>query len=144
MRRVERRVPATSGTTLARLDRVPAARRDPAGPRLRIGFHPDGGTPHLDGAADGTSGTGGRVPYVGGARLGDHLPRIVGATGTLLPAGEGLFAGGSTGHVGSTVGGAGLRVRLIASTPAGCPGPRTSSVLARRRARAGRRRLTVG
>lgn len=156
LRRVERRVPATSGTTLARLDRVPAARRDPAGPRLRIGFHPDGGTPHLDGAADGgrphrdaasadgTPGTGGRVPYVGGARLGDHLPRIVGSTGTLLPAGEGLFAGGSTGHVGSTVGGAGLRVRLIASTPAGRPGPRTSSVLARRRARAGRRRLTVG
>ncbi|WP_089015784.1 helix-turn-helix domain-containing protein [Micromonospora inositola] len=144
LRRVERRVPATSGTGLARLDRVPAARRDAAGPRLRIGFHPDGGVPHLDGSSiDATPGAGGRVPYVGGATLGGHLSQIGGPAGPLLRAGGGLPAGGATGHVGPTVGGAGLRVRLIASAPAGRPRPRTSDGLARRRARAGRRRLTA-
>ncbi|MDZ5441773.1 helix-turn-helix transcriptional regulator [Micromonospora sp. 4G57] len=144
LRRVERRVPATSGTGLARLDRVPVARHD-AGPRLRIGFHPDGGVPHLDGASvDRAPRSGGRVPHVGGATFGGHLARIGGADGPLLRVGGGLLAGGSIGHVGSTVGGAGLRVRLIASVPAGRPRPRTSGVLARRRARAGRRRLTAG
>ncbi|RZU73067.1 helix-turn-helix protein [Micromonospora kangleipakensis] len=130
LRRVERRVPATSGTALAHLDRVPAARRDAAGPRLRIGFHPE--VPHPDGPTSS----------VGAARGSRHL----GITGSYEPSlgGAGLFAGGSTGHVGSTVGGAGLRVRLIASAPAGRPRPRTSGALARRRARAGRRRLTAG
>ncbi|WP_446218150.1 helix-turn-helix domain-containing protein [Micromonospora sp. IBHARD004] len=129
LRRVERRVPAASGTGLARLDRVPAARHD-TGPRLRIGFHPE--VPHPDGPTSS----------VGSARGVPHL----GITGSYERSlgGGGLFAGGSTGHVGSTVGGTGLRVRLIASAPAGRPGPRTSGVLARRRARAGRRRLTAG
>ncbi|WP_319462484.1 helix-turn-helix transcriptional regulator [Micromonospora sp. RTP1Z1] len=143
LRRVERRVPATSGTGVARLERVPAARSDATGPRLRIGFHPDG--PHRDGPAASLAatvvvghpldhgGTDGRSPGLGGD---SGYPLPVGGAG-------GLLAGGSTGHVGATVGGAGLRVRLIASAPVGRPRPRTSGALARRRARAGRRRLTA-
>ncbi|PWR16382.1 XRE family transcriptional regulator [Micromonospora sicca] len=130
LRRVERRVPATSGTGLARLDRVPVVRHD-AGPRLRIGFHPE--VPHPDGPTSSVGAAHG-IRHLGIAGTYERSPHV----------GGGLFAGGPTGHVGSTVGGAGLRVRLIASVPAGRPRPRTSGVLARRRARAGRRRLTAG
>ncbi|WP_200215276.1 helix-turn-helix domain-containing protein [Micromonospora coerulea] len=153
LRRVERRVPASSATPLARLDRVPAGHRDATGPRLRIGFHPDGALPPVDdtpaiGPAWGTGRPleivrmGGDPLRAGGA--GGRPPHL-GTPGHLL-AGRGtggLLAGGSAGHLGSTVGGAGLRVRLIAAAPAGRRRPRTAGVLARRRARAGRRRLTA-
>jgi transcriptional regulator with XRE-family HTH domain len=132
LRRMERRVPAGVGTAP---DRVPVARHEVPGPRLRIGFHPDGELPVVDdavpvgGAGRHPVGTVDRWASVG---FGGHPP--VG----------GLLVAGSTGHLGSTVGGAGLRVRLIASVPAERRRPRTSGAAARRRARRGRRRLTVG
>ncbi|MEH0984674.1 helix-turn-helix domain-containing protein [Micromonospora sp. CPCC 205556] len=142
LRRVEPRIPTAPRAALARLERVPTARGDATGPRLRIGFHADDAGPHAghDAATPVTSGAGshpgggpfgpaGRLLHVGGATLG--------------PTGAGLPATGMGRHVGSTVGGAGLRVRVFASAPAGRPGARTSRMLARRRARAGRRRLTA-
>lgn len=136
LRRVERRVPATSGAGLARLDRVPVARREDTGPHLRIGFHADVdqradvGTAHAvgDRALPG-AGTAGRTLH--GVRSAHHI------------SGPVVSLGGLAAPAGSTVGGAGLRVRLIPAAPAGRPRPRTSGVLARRRARAGRRRLTA-
>lgn len=118
LRRVERRIPTAPRAALSRLDRVPAARGE-AGPTVRIGFQPAGATP----------------------------PASPASTSMRHPAGPVLRLGGPILHVGgsaSTVGGVGLRVRLIASAPAGRPGPRTSRMLARRRARTGRRRLTAG
>ncbi|MEV0810734.1 helix-turn-helix transcriptional regulator [Micromonospora sp. NPDC050200] len=121
LRRVERRIPAAPRAALARLERVPSARAD-TGPTVRIGFHPAGAAPPV--SADPTP-----FRHAAGAvlRLGGPI----------------LHVGGPASPVGSTVGGVGLRVRLIASAPAGRPGPRTSRLLARRRARAGRRRLTA-
>ncbi|GAB3169763.1 transcriptional regulator with XRE-family HTH domain [Micromonospora palomenae] len=121
LRRVERRIPAAPRAALSRLDRVPAARGE-NGPTVRIGFQPAGATPPVSAAPTSCRHPAGPV-----LRLGGPI----------------LHVGGPASPVGSTVGGAGLRVRLIASAPAGRPGPRTSRMLARRRARAGRRRLTA-
>ncbi|MEV0725417.1 helix-turn-helix transcriptional regulator [Micromonospora purpureochromogenes] len=121
LRRVERRIPAAPRAALSRLDRVPAARGE-TGPTVRIGFQPAGATPPVSAAPTSFRHSAGPV-----LRLGGPI----------------LHVGGPASPVGSTVGGAGLRVRLIASAPAGRPGPRTSRMLARRRARAGRRRLTT-
>ncbi|MGK5441838.1 helix-turn-helix domain-containing protein [Micromonospora sp. URMC 105] len=120
LRRVERRIPAAPRAALSRLERVPAARGE-AGPTLRIGFQPAGATPPP------AAPTSVRQPVGPVLRLGGPL----------------LHVGGPAPAVGSTVGGVGLRVRLIASAPAGRPGPRTSRMLARRRARTGRRRLSA-
>ena len=135
LRRVERRVPATSGAGLARLERVPLARREDTGPHLRIGFHAEVaprvvGTAHAVGdrslPAAGTAGS-----TLHGIRSAHDISGpVVSVTGLAV-------------HAGSTVGGAGLRVRLIPSAPAGRPRPRTAGVLARRRARVNRRRLTA-
>ncbi|MGV9211100.1 helix-turn-helix domain-containing protein [Micromonospora sp. RB23] len=121
LRRVERRIPAAPRAALARLDRAPSARTG-TGPALRIGFQPGGATPPAAAAAPAPV----RQPIGPVLRLGGPI----------------LHVGGPASPVGSTVGGAGLRVRLIASAPAGRPGPRTSKMLACHRARAGRRRLT--
>ncbi|MEH0827367.1 MULTISPECIES: helix-turn-helix domain-containing protein [unclassified Micromonospora] len=121
LRRVERRIPAAPRAALSRLERVPSARGE-AGPTVRIGFQPAGATP-----AASPAPTSFRHPVGPVLRLGGPL----------------LHVGGPASPVGSTVGGVGLRVRLIASAPAGRPGPRTSRMLARRRARTGRRRLTA-
>ncbi|SCG64814.1 helix-turn-helix domain-containing protein [Micromonospora coxensis] len=140
LRRVERRVPAAPRAALARLDRVPAARGDAAGPRLRVGFHPDSPAPEpraatpvagerlfrLDTAPTATAG---RLLHVAGSAFGP------GATGSAL--------GVPAPQLGAPVGGAGLRVRLFPSAPPARPAARTSRLLARRRARAGRRRLTA-
>ncbi|MFC4020784.1 helix-turn-helix domain-containing protein [Micromonospora sp. GCM10011542] len=138
LRRVERRIPAAPRAALARLERVPST-RDETGPTLRIGFQPAEATP----------------PVAASPTALDHLaeaasPVAAAPTTVRHPAGPVLRLGGPILHVGgpaspvgSTVGGAELRVRLIASAPAGRPGPRTSRLLARRRARAGRRRLTA-
>ncbi|MCI4064089.1 helix-turn-helix domain-containing protein [Micromonospora sp. R77] len=148
LRRVERRVPAGSVSTV-RADRVPVARGDTAGPRLRIGFHPDGALPPVDVApARGTghlldlarevrhlAGPGDAARHRSGT-AGHHI-------GTAPLDGHVVLAGGPGGFLGTTVGGAGLRVRLIASVPTVRRRPRTSGALARRRARAGRRRATA-
>lgn len=137
LRRVERRVPATSASGPARFERVPAARGDTTGPRLRIGFHAEGPAPDASTSR----------PYVGGATLAaadqplrvDRLGVICHVGGTTL-GGPALSVAGASRHVGASPGGTGLRVRLIPSAP-GRPRPRTSGALVRRRARAGRRRL---
>ncbi|MEU5786336.1 helix-turn-helix transcriptional regulator [Micromonospora purpureochromogenes] len=121
LRRVERRIPAAPRAALSRLDRVPAVRGE-TGPTVRIGFQPAGAMPPVSAAPTSSRHPAGEV-----LRLGGPI----------------LHVGGPASPVGSTVGGAGLRVRLIASAPAGRPGPRTSRMLARRRARTGRRRLTA-
>ncbi|WP_422738142.1 helix-turn-helix domain-containing protein [Micromonospora sp. WMMD729] len=120
LRRVERRIPAAPRAALARLERAPSARTG-TGPALRIGFHPGGATPPAAVTPAPVRQTAGPV-----LRLGGPI----------------LHVGGPATPFGSTVPGSGLRVRLIASAPAGRPGPRTSKMLACRRARAGRRRLT--
>ncbi|MET8082451.1 helix-turn-helix transcriptional regulator [Micromonospora sp. NPDC005197] len=121
LRRVERRIPAAPRAALARLEQAPSARNE-TGPALRIGFQPGGATPPVAAAPAPVGQPAGPV-----LRLGGPI----------------LHVGGPASPVGSTVQGAGLRVRLIASTSAGRPGPRTSKMLACRRARAGRRRLTL-
>lgn len=129
LRRVEPRIPTAPRAALARLERVPVSRHEESGPRVtvapragrtRVGFGPGAGDPrpHL----------GEPRPYTGGS--------------VVLTVGVPAYVGGGMPGLGSTVGGAGLRVRLIPSAPAGRPRPRTAKVLARRRARAGRRRLT--
>ncbi|MGS2618109.1 helix-turn-helix domain-containing protein [Micromonospora sp. LZ34] len=122
LRRVEPRIPAAPRAALTRLERVPVSRHEETGPRLAVG-------PHAGGTRVGFGpGAGEPRPYTGGS--------------VVLTVGAPTYAGGGLPMVGSTVGGAGLRVRLIPSAPAGRPRPRISNALARRRARAGRRRLT--
>ncbi|TDB77551.1 helix-turn-helix domain-containing protein [Micromonospora sp. KC723] len=135
LRRVERRVPAAPRAALARLDRAPAARTD-TGPRLRIGFHADTlvSEPRAAGPLTGSAPVAtGRLLRLGGATVtaGDRLPHVGGANCVVMPP-----VGLTTSRPGTPVGEAGLRVRLLA--PAG---PRTPRMLARRRARAGLRRL---
>ncbi|MDO3701413.1 helix-turn-helix domain-containing protein [Micromonospora sp. C28SCA-DRY-2] len=128
LRRVEPRIPTAPRAALARLERVPVSRHEESAPRLtvapragrtRVGFGPGAGEPrpHLA-----------ERPHTGGS--------------VLLTVGVPAYVGNQLPVLGSTVGGAGLRVRLIPSAPAGRPRPRTAKVLARRRGRAGRRRLT--
>ncbi|MCZ7377085.1 helix-turn-helix domain-containing protein [Micromonospora sp. WMMC250] len=120
LRRVERRIPAAPRAALGRLEQVPAPRNE-TGPALRIGFQRGEATPPVAAA-----GAPARQPAGPVLRLGGPL----------------LHVGRPADPIGSTISGAGLRVRLIASAPAGHPGPRTSKMLACRRARTGRRRLT--
>lgn len=135
LRRVERRVPSTSGAGLARLDRVPVARREDTGPHLRIGFHAN-----VNQRADvGTAHAVGDHSLPGAGTAGRTLHGVRSAHDISAP----VVSAGLAAHTGSTVGGVGLRVRLIPAAPAGRPRPRTAGVLARRRARAGRRRLTA-
>ncbi|MGW0214977.1 helix-turn-helix domain-containing protein [Micromonospora chokoriensis] len=121
LRRVERRIPVAPRAALSRLEQVPTP-RDETGPALRIGFQRGGATPPVA-AAEAPA----RQPAGPVLRLGGPI----------------LHVGGPTDPTGSTISGAGLRVHLIASAPAGRPGPRTSKMLACRRARTGRRRVTV-
>ncbi|MGC1213979.1 MAG: helix-turn-helix transcriptional regulator, partial [Micromonospora sp.] len=108
LRRVERRVPATSGAGLARLERVPVARREDTGPHLRIGFHAD-----VDPRADVGTGhaVGNRsLPVAGAAgRIFHGVRSALGISGPVVSV------GGPGAHVGLTVGGAGLRVRVFPS-----------------------------
>ncbi|MGC5018705.1 helix-turn-helix domain-containing protein [Micromonospora sp. DT47] len=150
LRRVEPRIPAAPRAALARLERVPVARRDATGPTLRIGFHAGG--PNARTAAPvprpggSMSPVGASMPHVGRpmSSVGGAGGPLLHVVGSLPPLGLAVHVGGATLHGGSPVGGSGLRVRLIALAPAGHPGPRTRRALARRRARAGRRRLTAG
>ncbi|MFI9644507.1 helix-turn-helix domain-containing protein [Micromonospora sp. NPDC051925] len=119
LRRVERRVPVPPGGSLARLDRVPAARRDGTGPRLRVG-PPTARVGRPTGV--------GPVPHVGGS--------VLLSGGALSPVGV-----GSRGFAAVTVA---APVRVIAVLPTARPAARTAKVLARRRAWTGRRRLLVG
>ncbi|MFI7436657.1 helix-turn-helix domain-containing protein [Micromonospora haikouensis] len=140
LRRVERRVPAAPRVALARLDEVVPVGGEP-GPRLRLGFHADPIAPPQGGprvecrepVAAGrvlrlggvTPTAGGRLLHVGGVGLGTSVVSVGGAVAHPGPAV----------HV--------LPVRLFASAPLRRPAARTARVLARRRARAGRRRLTA-
>ncbi|MFC0004805.1 helix-turn-helix domain-containing protein [Micromonospora siamensis] len=146
LRRVEPRIPAAPRAGLAGATsvgpravpagRLPVAGQDAAGQPVRIGFHPAGARSHLAAPAPHPTGT---MPHVVAA-----LPRLGTPFGVGSPAGLGAPLGdGSAGRLGSPVGGAGLRVWLTASAPGGRTGPRTSAMLARRRARARRRRLTA-
>jgi transcriptional regulator with XRE-family HTH domain len=133
LRRVERRVPAAPRAALARLEGVP-------GPR--VGFHAELAAPQPAGGPRGAGAT----PRAAGPvlRLGGVTP---GAGGRLLRVGGSglgtptLSVGGALGQPGSPLDVP--RVRLFASAPIARPAARTARVLARRRARAGRRRLTV-
>ncbi|TDC82486.1 XRE family transcriptional regulator [Micromonospora sp. KC606] len=138
LRRVERRVPAEPRAALARLDRAPAARED-AGPRLRIGFHAGTPTPEPRAAMPVTGSApvaAGRLLRLGGpaSTAGGRLLHVGGADAGALPP-----VGPTAPCPDAPLGGAELRVRLLA--PAGRSGPRTPRMLARRRTRAGRRRL---
>ncbi|MCP3783429.1 helix-turn-helix transcriptional regulator [Micromonospora sp. A3M-1-15] len=116
LRRVERRAPVASGVTLARLDRVPATR---TGPQLRVGG------PRLHATRRPVAPT----PLLGGAlRLPGAAPAPVGP---------------ELGYASPTAFGTGTRIWLIPSAPAARHRPRTSVTLARRQARAGRRRLAA-
>ncbi|MGN9774512.1 helix-turn-helix domain-containing protein [Micromonospora sp. H33] len=131
LRRVERHEPV--GSAPARFDRVPLSRAESAGPRVRIGFHADGPTAY----------TARPVP-VGGAlplptRSPERLLHVAGTPGTIGPD----LTGGLAGWAGTPLTTSGLRVRLIPSAPTGRPGARTARMLARRRARTGRRRLAA-
>ncbi|SCE77414.1 helix-turn-helix domain-containing protein [Micromonospora mirobrigensis] len=127
LRRVEPRIPAAPraglavpvGSRAVPAGRLPVAGQDAAGQPVRIGFHPAG---HLVAPP----------PAPLGAPLGTGSPVRLGA-----------LDHGSAVRLGSPVGGAALRVWLTASAPGGGTGPRTSAMLARRRARARRRRLTA-
>ncbi|MDG4803116.1 helix-turn-helix transcriptional regulator [Micromonospora sp. WMMD980] len=132
--RRERPTPVGPGVPLARIERVPAARggpqlrvgpprlhatRRPAGPHAPLPARPAAPTPA---PADRPVG---RTPLFGGAlRPTGFSPTPVGP-----PLGDGAPA----------LFGAGSRIWLI-PTPAVRPRPRTSPALARRRARAARRR----
>ncbi|MFC4148577.1 helix-turn-helix domain-containing protein [Micromonospora mangrovi] len=148
LRRVERRVPAGTVAT-ARPDRLPVARSEVTGPRLRIGFHPDGALPPADLTPARHTGLEIAHPSRHQAGLGDPAAHRIGVAGHRIGAvgrpsgGHVVLAGGTGDFLGATVGGSGLRVRLIASVPTVRRRPRTSGVLARRRARAGRRRATA-
>jgi transcriptional regulator with XRE-family HTH domain len=133
LRRVEPRVPTTPRASLARLERLPVARPDGAAPTVQLGPRTAGPLLRLGAPAAGS------LPHV--------APRAAGP----LPS------------TGPSAIGSGLRVWLIPPEPAGTParprsrpgrpsgagssstssgGPRTARALARKRARAGRRRLT--
>ncbi|MEV0155240.1 helix-turn-helix transcriptional regulator [Micromonospora sp. NPDC050686] len=138
LRRVEPRIPAAPRAGAGRPEpwaarqpvagaNVPAGRQ-PAGPGVRVGFHAPAPRQHL------------ARPTAPAPQVGAALPHVVAA---LPRIGDPLGAPPAA-RLGSPVGGAGLRVWLTASAPAGRTGPRTSAVLARRRARARRRRLTAG
>ncbi|MFC8847230.1 MULTISPECIES: helix-turn-helix domain-containing protein [unclassified Micromonospora] len=141
LRRVERRVPAAPRAALARLDAVPPVGGE-TGPRLRLGFHADTAAPQQGGAPR----VAGPVPLAAGRvlRLGGVAPTAggrllhVGGTGFGTPVAS---VGGAVAHLGSAA--HVLPIRLFASAPPGRPAARTARMLARRRARAGRRRLTA-
>ncbi|MFJ6200204.1 helix-turn-helix domain-containing protein [Micromonospora sp. NPDC092111] len=170
LRRVERRVPATPGAGLARLDRVPTARRDGTGPHLRVGPLTGGALLRLTPgrrrparhacAGSPPSSIGflppgvafrpyGRGPQPGVSRrtpgstivAGGGTATHVGAT-MLLAGGPLLPLLGGTSHFRAAT--VTAPVRVITSAPAVRPAPRTARMLARRRARAGRRRLVAG
>lgn len=130
--RRDRPTPVGSGVPLARLDRVPAAR---SGPQLRVGpprLHatrrPAG--PHAPHPARPVTPAHATRP-VGPTPLFGGGPRPVGTSPT--PVGPPLD------HGAPDLLGTGTRIWLI-PTPAARPRPRTSPTLARRRARAARRR----
>ncbi|WP_229402729.1 helix-turn-helix domain-containing protein [Micromonospora okii] len=140
LRRVERRVPAAPRSALARLEGVPVG-GEPA-PRPRVGFHADATAPQPAGPPRGAGAT--RVTAGPVLRLGGVTP---GAGGRLLHVGGSGFGaptlsvGGAVGHPGPPLDVA--RVRLVGPAPLGRPAARTARMLARRRAVARRRRLTL-
>ncbi len=119
LRRLERHEPV--GFVSGRAGRVPGSRADAGGPRVRLGFHADGPTASVAGPVTARGASPVRLLHVGGA--GPIGPDLTGDPG---------WAGGS-----------GLRVHLFASAPGGRRAARTTRLLARRRARTGRRRLTA-
>ncbi|WKU08688.1 helix-turn-helix domain-containing protein [Micromonospora sp. HUAS LYJ1] len=134
LRRVERRVPVPPGGGLARLDRVPAARRDGTAAHLAAGR-----------------------PTIGFGRPVTGFGRPVAGRPATLGGGTGSIPGGmlSTrgGGMPSTVGGRaiGFAVTTVATPARGAavastarPAARTAGVPARRWTRTGRRRLPVG
>ncbi|MFJ8582757.1 helix-turn-helix domain-containing protein [Micromonospora sp. NPDC093277] len=120
LRRVERRAPVAAGLTLARLDRAPAGQGRGTGPQLRAG---GGSRLHVT-----------RRPTTPTPLLGGSLRQ---------PATAPTPVGPVIGYAPPTVFGTGTRIWLIPSPPAARRRPRTSVTLARRRARAGRLRLTA-
>ena len=120
LRRLERHEPV--GFWSGPADRVPGTRAESSGPRVRIGFHADGPTVSVAGPVNLHRASPGRLLHVGGAVAGPIGPDLTG---------DG-WAGGS-----------GLRVHLFTSAPGGRPAARTARMLARRRARTGRRRLAA-
>ena len=130
--RRERPTPVGPGVPLARLDRVPAAR---SGPQLRVG------PPRLH----ATRRPGGpNAPHPARPGTPPHTAHPVRSTpllgGGLRPMGVSPTPiGPPLGHGTPELFGAGTRIWLI-PTPAARPRPRTSPALARRRARAARRR----
>ncbi|QLQ39102.1 helix-turn-helix domain-containing protein [Micromonospora robiginosa] len=130
--RRERPTPVGSGVPLARLDRVPAAR---GGPQLRVG------PPRLHATR---RPAGPNPPHVARPFTAPPNARPVRPTpllgGGLRPVGPGPAPLGPTlGHGTPELIGTGTRIWLIPS-PVARPRPRTSPTLARRRARAARRR----
>ncbi|MFI5833962.1 helix-turn-helix domain-containing protein [Micromonospora sp. NPDC051300] len=126
--RRERPTPVGSGVPLARLDRVPAAR---SGPQLRVG------PPRLHATR---RPAGPQAPHVARPFAAPPPARPVRPTplagGGLRPVGP---VPAPLGHGTAELIGSGTRIWLIPS-PAARPRPRTSPTLARRRARAARRR----
>ncbi|OKI42402.1 helix-turn-helix domain-containing protein [Micromonospora sp. CB01531] len=120
LRQVERRTPVTSGVALARLDRVPATHAPRTGPHVRVG-----GAPRLHVA---------RRPALPTPLLGGSLR---------LPEAAFPLGGASLGYPSPTTVGSGTRVWLFPAPTDARRRPRTSATLARRRARAGRRRLAA-
>ncbi|KWV29971.1 helix-turn-helix domain-containing protein [Micromonospora rifamycinica] len=124
LRRVERRVPVPPGGSLARLDRLPAARQGRTGSGVTT-------VGRIGGTGTATVGMGGGTTVAGAA------------TATVGRAGIGLGV--------TTVGGSGcvvtavaVPVRMVAVGSARRRAARTAGVPARRRAGAGRRRSPVG
>ncbi|MGC4893421.1 helix-turn-helix domain-containing protein [Micromonospora sp. DT31] len=135
--RRERPTPVAPGVSLARLDRVPAARTGPhlhlGPPRLHVTRRPAGPfRPQVSGHPAGplrrhvTRRPGTGTPLLGGA-LRPERPGPA-------PVGPPLDAATPVGF------GGGIRIWLTPPAPAVRPRPRTSVTVARRRARAGRRR----
>ncbi|MCZ7439975.1 helix-turn-helix transcriptional regulator [Micromonospora sp. WMMC241] len=132
--RRERPTPVGSSVPLARLDRVPAAR---SGPQLRVG------PPRLH-ATRRPAGPHAPFPARPAAPTPPHVTRAAGPTplfgGALRPTGfSPTPVGPPLGHGAPGLIGTGTRIWLLPA-PAARPRPRTSPALARRRARAARRR----
>ncbi|MER7457290.1 helix-turn-helix transcriptional regulator [Micromonospora sp. NPDC126480] len=117
LRRLERHEPV--GFAPGPVERASGPRAESGGPRVRIGFHAGGPTASAAGPAIRHGAAPGRLLHVGGTAAAPIGPDLTGDPG---------WAGGS-----------GLRIHLFASAPGGRPAARTARVLARRRARTGRR-----
>ncbi|WP_328340435.1 helix-turn-helix domain-containing protein [Micromonospora sp. NBC_00421] len=147
LRRVERRVPVPPGGTLAGPGRVPTARRAGTGPHLQVG-RPTAGFGRPTAAVGPSRANSGPSTVRAGGPTGFAPMFHVGGAG-FRSSGAGFRSGGGApapvgGASGFAVvaGVAPVRVPAVLSTAR--PAARTARMLARRRARTGRRRLLVG